>query len=319
MPRRHAMAPATSLTRRTALHLGVGGLATTLAAHGLLPTAAAAQDASPNATADDAITEEPDVPYAEVDGEPLLLDVYRPPARDRPRPAVLLFHGGGVSRGSRTDVAEPARKLAAAGYVAFAVEYRLFDEKTGQNAWPAQLDDAQRAVRWVRANAATYEIYPVRLASFGHSSGAYLAALLGVRETRDNSDPALADQSSRVNGVVDLAGASDLTILSRSERDRASDSAWLGGTLEEVPETYRDASPLAWVDAETAPFLIIHSSKDEITSAEHAQRLVAALHEAQVDVAYVEFASGGHLQPGSWLLSGPWVLAFLEARLFPER
>ena len=126
-----------------------------------------------------------------------------------------------------------------------------------------------------------------------------------MRETRDNSDPALANQSSRVNCVVDLSGGSDLTILARSERDPASDSAWLGGTIEEIPETYRDASPLAWADAETVPFLVIHSGNDELVPVEHARRLVAALQEAQVDVAYVEFARGGHLQPLPWLISGP--------------
>lgn len=89
--------------------------------------------------------------------------------------------------------------------------------------------------------------------------------------------------------------------------------------MEEVPEAYRDASPLTWVDAETVPFLVVHGGTDDLVSVEHARRLVAALHEAQVDTAYVEYAHGGHDQPGSWLLSGPWVLAFLETRLFPER
>lgn len=179
---------------------------TLLASAALAPLLASPPLTAAQATPEAAVSEEPDVPYGEAGGEPLLLDVYRPPVRDRPRPAVLLFHGGGLVKGSRTDMADPARKLAAAGYVTFAVEYRLFQAETGQNAWPAQLDDAQRAVRWVRANAATYRIYPVRLAAVGHSSGGYLASMLGVRETRDNADAALAGYSSRVNCVTDLAG-----------------------------------------------------------------------------------------------------------------
>ena len=308
MPRQHAMAPVTSLSRRTIL--------TTAA---LAPLLASCPRPSGIAAAEDAVTEEPDVPYGEAGGEPLLLDVHRPPARDQPRPAVLLLHPGGLVKGSRTDMADPARKLAAAGYVTFAVEYRLFDEETGQNAWPAQIDDAQRAVRWVRANAATYGIYPVRLAAVGHSSGGYLAAMLGVRETRDNSDTALAGYSSRVNCVVDLAGETDFTIPSPSEGDRESRQAWLGGTLEEVPEVYRDASPLAWVDAVTVPFLVIQGATDNINPVAQSRQMVEALQEAQVDVAYVEYAHGGHEQPGSWLLGGPWILAFLETRLFSER
>ena len=152
------------------------------------------------------------IPYGEVDGAELLLDVHRPPTRDAPRPAVLLFHGGGLAFGDRAWMDEWATPLAEAGYVAFTISYRFLGDD-GSNRWPTQLDDAQRAVRWVRANAADYGVDPERVCAFGHSSGAVLSAHLGTRETRDNADAALADQSSRVQCVVDIAGgAMDLTI-----------------------------------------------------------------------------------------------------------
>ena len=58
--------------------------------------------------------------------------------------------------------------LARAGYVSFNIDYRLFDLTEGTNPWPAQLDDVQRAVRWVRANATTYGVDPDRLGALGH-------------------------------------------------------------------------------------------------------------------------------------------------------
>ena len=91
-------------------------------------------------------------------------------------------------------MADPARNLAPAGYVAFSIDHRLVNDGA-ENRWPAQLDDVQRAVRWVRAHAADYGVDPERVASYGWSSGAHLATMLGVRDTRDNSDPALADYS----------------------------------------------------------------------------------------------------------------------------
>jgi acetyl esterase/lipase len=113
---------------------------------------AAAQEATPT-VARAAVETQRGMAYGEVDGEDLLLDAYLPPAREAPRPAVILIHGGFWTSGSRSDMSVAARELAKAGYVAFSIDYRLLDTVTAQNPWPAQLDDAQRAVRWVRAHA----------------------------------------------------------------------------------------------------------------------------------------------------------------------
>jgi acetyl esterase/lipase len=211
--------------------------------------------------------------------------------------------------------------LAEAGYVAFSIDYRLFDQRDDSNPWPAQLDDAQRAVRWVRANAATYGVDPKRVGAYGHSSGGYLAAMLGVHETRDNSDPELAEYSSRVTCVVDLAGDSDLSIPLPATEAHYEDvlTGMLGGTPEEVPEVYRDASPISHVDEESTPFLVIHGAKDIVVPVEHSRRLVEALHEAGVEVAYLELPNGDHMIPAWWLMTGPWVLTFFGVHLRPER
>jgi acetyl esterase/lipase len=264
-----------------------------------------------------------DVVYGEVDGTTLMIDVLHPPTREAPRPAVLVLHGGGLIGGDRTGGVEHATYLAEAGYVAFTIDYRLFQQRGGTNInpWPAQLDDAQRAVRWVRANAATYGVDPKRVGAYGHSSGGYLAAMLGVRETRDTSDSKLAEYSSRVTCVVDLAGDSDLTIPLPAAAAHFEEImvGMLGGTLEEVPEAHRDASPITHVDEESVPFLIIHGAKDFDVPVENSRRLEDALHEAGVEVAYVELPNADHMIPAWWLMTGPWVLTFLGLQLHPER
>jgi acetyl esterase/lipase len=209
---------------------------------------------------------------------------------------------------------EPARRLAEAGYVAFSIDYRLLNQWDHRNAWPAPLDDVQRAVRWVRANAAAYAVDPERVAAYGVSAGGGLAAHLGVRETRDNSDPELMEFSSRVACVVDLAGPTDGTIPTSNPSDLEFAAAFLGGTFSEIPDVYRDASPLSHVDEETAPFLVAHGAQDTVVPVEHARRLAATLRKAGIDVDYVEFPDAGHDVFG-WDRVGPLALSFLGRHL----
>jgi len=292
------------LTRRTALAHGTAlGVALGLGSH-----AAAVQEATP---APPTIERHPDVVYGEAGGEDLLLDVRVPLDWPAPRPAVIVIHGGGLFFGSKEDayVTGPAIELALVGYATFNVNYRLFNPDTGANPWPAQLDDVQRAVRWVRAHATEYGIDPDRVAAYGHSSGGTLATAVGVQETRDDNIPELAGISSRVNCVVDLSGDVDFTIPDPSMGEITV--AMLGGTPEEQPAAYREASPLSHVDADSAPFLVMHGAQDTVSPVEHSRRLVEALHQAEVEVTYGEYPTAGHLEIADWTLNGPWTLVFL--------
>ena len=260
------------------------------------------------------VDEEVDVVYGIVDDEPLLLDVYRPPAHAAPRPAMVLVHGGGMWTGSRADMADPARQLARAGYVAFAVDYRLVDAEAARHRWPAQLDDVQLAVRWMRASADRYGIDPDRVGAYGWSAGGQLAALLGARDTRDLA-LANADHPSRVACVIDLAGDVDLTAYTVPP---ALDEvvALLGGTPAEVPARFRDVSPLSWIDTRTVPFLVIHGLEDDVVPIEQSRLLVAGLRAAGVDVEYTELPRAGHGDL-NWSRVGSAALAFLERHLRP--
>ena len=282
-----------------------------------LLTRATAQEATPVANPAAPIQER-DIVYGAVAGEELLLDVWRPPPRELPRPAMVVIHGGGWTEGfgDRTDFVSPSFELAKAGYVVFNIEYRLLPD----HPWPAQLDDVQRAVRWIRANAATYGVDPERIGSYGHSSGGHLAAFLGVRDTRDNSDPALSAFSSRVACVVDLDGDMDLTIPIPygDAESNALIVRFLGGTAAEVPDAYRDASPISWVGGDSAPFLILHATHDEWVPVAHARGMEAALHEAGVPVVYYEDPEAVHITSLTWHYVAPWVLTSCAVHLEPE-
>jgi len=263
------------------------------------------------------VTESLDVVYGEAGGQKLVLDVFRPtvPAQ-AVRPAILFIHGGGWAAGSKSDYREPARNVAGLGYVTFSVNYRL--TAAGRNCWPAQLDDVQRAVRWVRAHAGEYGVDPQRIAALGHSAGGHLAACLGTRETRDNSDASLARYSSRVTCVVDMSGPADL-MLPLSAQAEGIVSAWLGGPAANQPAALRDASPVYSVDSKSAPFLIIHGRTDDLVSPKHAEVLDAALHQAGVESELLVFDGEGHVlskkENADRMIKE--TLAFLKAHLSP--
>jgi len=262
------------------------------------------------------VTIEAGIRFGEVEDRPLLLDIYAPPSRERPRPAVLLIHGGGFVGGSRSDadIVVAARHLAEAGYVAVALDYRLVDPGQPGPVWPAPLADVQRAARWVRAHATTYGVDPERLGAYGISAGAGLAAHLGVRDARDAADDDLSAFSSRAQCVVALAGPMDGTIPPANPGDIDVARALFGGMITEVPNVYRDASPVSHVDRESAPFLVVHGVRDTVVPLAHARRLIAALQKAGVAVVAVELPDAGH-DVFSWDRVGTRAMAFLKRYL----
>ncbi|MDD5198863.1 MAG: alpha/beta hydrolase [Terrimicrobiaceae bacterium] len=209
---------------------------------------------------------------------------------------MILVHGGGWSGGDKRDFHDVAAGLARQGYVTFSINYRLATETA--NRWPAQLDDAQRAVRWVRANTSRYGVDPQRLGAIGGSAGGHLVTCLGTSDTRDNTDAPLAAYSSRVACVVDLFGPTDLTedLVPKVRNGAAANDIvrrLLGGTAADLPAVARDASPLFRVDATSAPFLIFHGRSDDLVPLDNAERLDAALRKAGVESRLIIY-DGGH-------------------------
>jgi acetyl esterase/lipase len=223
--------------------------------------------------------------YGTLHGTELRLDVYQPAAGGGERMAVILIHGGAWNSLDKSTMRPMGQFLARAGFVAFAVDYRLF-----QNAgtrWPAQLDDVQRAVRWMRANATTYHINQERIGAFGHSAGGQLAALLGVIDTRDNSDSALAGFSSRVQAVVDVDGPVDFTAEHDSQNAQFL-AKLLGADYDKKPEVWRDASPVTHVSKDSAPFLIVHGTRDTTVPIAVSQQFNDKLVAAGVPVTFIK-------------------------------
>lgn len=248
-----------------------------------------------------------DVVYGETaDGQKLLLDLFQPPvsppkagATTQPklRPAVLMVHGGGWAGGSKKEFRNLALLMAQLGYVTAPVSYRLTSNPA--NTWPAQLDDVQLAVRWLRSHAAQYAIDPKRIGAVGVSAGGQLVASLGLRETRDPATAKYAEQSSRVACVVDVCGPTDLADDFNSKVKQGQFVNGLlerlfGGPVAEKSSLVGDASPLNHVDAKAAPFLIIHGTKDDVVPFDHSQRLHDALTKNGTPTRILALENEGH-------------------------
>ena len=250
------------------------------------------------------------------------MDLYLPASFPGPRPGVALIHGGGWQGGDKGFYAPSGRALAALGFVAFSLNYRL----TPAARYPAQADDVQRAVRWMRAHAAEYRLDPARVGALGDSAGGHLSLILGTQETRDNSDPALAAQSSRVQCVVDFYGPTDLTNVAQTvpQTDPQKYAAGvmrdlLGGPPQEHLALARAASPLFSVDAKSAPTLIITGTDDPLVSPDQSERLADALHGVGVETVLAIMYKQGHgfLQPGSPQIYGAMSVEWLTRHLRP--
>jgi acetyl esterase/lipase len=186
-----------------------------------------------------------------------VMDFYLPESGPTPRPLVICIHGGGWAGGDKKGYAWLGEALARQGFAAVSITYRFAP------AWhaPAQVDDVQRAVRWLRKNAAQYGLDPERFGAIGGSAGGHLASYLALTDTRDNSDAALAAYSSRVQCVVDCYGPVDLVGMMRSASAPIV-QGFIGKPLEGNEEDYRKASPVSYVKKNPPPFLIVHGTKD---------------------------------------------------------
>jgi acetyl esterase/lipase len=169
---------------------------------------------------------------------------------------VILVHGGGWRSGDRSQTVAIAKKLAENGYVSVAVEYRLSLEAK----YPASLVDIREAIRWMRENAKHYHINTNKIAAMGFSSGGQIAALLGTSNGDKKYDQFAGDSktSSDIQAVIDVDGI--LAFKHPESIEGTVASIWLEGSYEEVPEIWKEASPLNRVDKNAVPIIFINSS-----------------------------------------------------------
>lgn len=196
---------------------------------------------------------------------PVMGDLYQP-KKTSPAPGILLVHGGGwTGKDGRWQMNGIAKKLVKRGYVVMNVTYRLAPRWT----YPAPVEDLQEAVKWMRANAAEKGIDADRIAVFGYSAGGYLAALTGLIEGPENS---------RIRAIVAGGAPSDLTFYPGGDLV----PQFLGGTQQQIPERFREASPVNYVTRKSPPMFLYHGTDDQLVRPEHPLAMIAELERNRV-------------------------------------
>jgi len=236
----------------------------------------------------------PGTVYGQPGGRPLTLDLYLPPAAAHRPPAgfplVVYIHGGGWSEGDSrstgpfSDFPGVLAALAARGYVVASVNYRL----SGEARFPAQIQDVQMAIRWLRSRAPDYAIDPARALTWGVSAGGHLAALAAVAcgaaaLAPESGTPAAGCVQGAVAwyGVFDLAATAEQAgqardVLAPMERQLLG----CPGQGPCPPAQLAAASPVSYIDPGDPPMLLITGDQDRIVpcrqTLEMAERLQAA-------------------------------------------
>ena len=251
-----------------------------------------------------------DVTYTRRGAHDLKLDLYLPAnGSTAPHPAIVFVHGGGWRAGVRANFAPMAIRMAERGYVAATISYRLSPEAP----YPAAVNDAKAAVRWVRTHAAEYGIDPGRIAIAGGSAGGQIAALTAVTNGEARFDPDGGPVPSGVQAIVNIDGLSDFTSeeARKYEDDPAkqpsSAGAWFGGRYAEKAALWRDASPLYHVNKDTPPILFIVSAQRRFSLGR--EEMVERLRALGVPNRVVPVPDTPH----SFWLFDPWLAPTVEA------
>jgi acetyl esterase/lipase len=233
------------------------------------------------------------IEYANPDNQHLQLNIARPRKSDHLLPCVLCIHGGGFRAGNRDSYNPLLIKLAGRGYVAVSTSYRL----APNYQFPAAIFDVKAAVRWLKANAAVYQIDADHIGVTGDSAGGHLAQFLGVTAdvTQFEGDEGNYGQSSRVACVVNRYGPSDFTKSYGKSVDAAEVlPLWLGGNLETTREKHLLSSPLNWVTPAAAPTLILHGTEDKYVAYEQGVWMRDRLKSCGVRVEMLTLEGAGH-------------------------
>ncbi len=251
-----------------------------------------------------------DIVYAKYDNRLLHLDVITPNIKNQDkRPVIILIHGGGWRSGNKMMEWPMAFELARRGYSTVCVEYRL----SGEALYPSAVSDVQASIRWVRANAKTFNFDTKRIVIQGNSAGGQIAALLGSinRHHKRFTNNLYKKFSSRVDAVVNIDG---ILAFIHPESGEGQDkpgklsaaTLWFGSPVTEDSVSRIEASALNHVNKKSAPILFLNSSIPRFHSGR--DDMTVLLKEYKIYTSVHEFKNTMHT---FWLFN-PWFIESVE-------
>ena len=224
----------------------------------------------------------------------LKADIFLPPLEAKNRPAILFVHGGGWHQGDRSQLKGYGILLARLGFLCMCSSYRLSNEAI----WPAQIQDVNCAIRYLRKNAEGLGLDPKRIGISGNSAGAHLslmAAATGYDEMFEG-EGGNNDISSEVTAVCAIYAPT--TIRQLKSLDPLDDTFLkLMGEDAELAD-YEKASPINYITINFPPCLLIHGSTDSIVRLKDSTNFYEKLVENNIPTSLHIFAEEEHAFDG---------------------
>jgi len=216
------------------------------------------------------------VTYARYGNRTLEMDLYRPRDAWGQLPAIVCIHGGGWAKGNRISHEKLAQAIAARGYVAATISYRL----SGEAPFPAAIHDCKAAVRFLRAHSDEYGIDANQIGAMGLSAGGHLTALLATTADVQELEGVggNSQSSSAIQAALPMGAQTDLLSTHTKEVSALEERGliwrqFLGGSQEAVEITYRLASPLHHLDQSDPPCWFVTGETDDPSTHADAFRL----------------------------------------------
>lgn len=245
------------------------------------------------------------VVYGMYSGAAMLLDVHYPA---KPNGFGVIFIAGSGWNAPLGYAAAPLKdspqvemyvpSLLQAGYTVFTLTHRA----TPTFRYPAPLEDVQRAVRFIRHNAAKFAIDSARIGGMGGSSGAHLVSLLATMDgAGDANDPdPINRESAKLQCAVARAAPTDLTQMS-GNLGTPLVTLLLGARVDDATaknsveyKTAWTASPINYVSSDDPPILLIHGDADRTVPFHQSELMEAALEKVNVPVKLIRIEGADH-------------------------
>ena len=217
------------------------------------------------------------IPYGDA---PEQFGDFRLPKGAGPYPVAIVIHGGyWRSAYGLEHIGHLCAALTRAGVATWSLEYRRIGDSGG--GWPGAGEDVLRGAEYLRTLAQRYPLDLTHVVAVGHSAGGQLALWLA------------AQHKLQLRGVVSLAGVADLRRAWELGLSRGVVAELLGGSPQEHPERYRQASPIELLPL-GVPERLLHGTRDDVVPIEISRRFQAAAAAAGDDARLVELRDAGH-------------------------
>ena len=222
--------------------------------------------------------------FASPDQVNLKLNIYRPRLAGK-YPALIIIYGGAWRSGSPDSYENYSSYMAAQGYSVIAIDYR----HAPKYKFPAQLEDVQVALQYICDRADDFEVDRNRMAIMGRSSGGHLATLAAYQP---NAIPFRAVVT--YYGAVNLTEAYHSPPVPNPINTRNVLENFLGGTPQELPELYQQASPINYPRPNLPPSLLVYAGRDHLVQARFGRQLYHKLRATNNQAVWLEIPWAEH-------------------------